>query len=507
VDPEVIKALLVEDSPGDARLLRETLKEAACFKSTRVHLIEVQSLSQALEHLRDETYDVILMDLGLPDSHGLNAIIQTREQAPETAIVVLTGLEDEALALEALRQGAQDYLAKTQIDPQLLMRSMRYAIERKRGEEQIRKLNEELELRVLERTAELEAIPASMTEGLLAVNAQGQIVTFNQAAANISGLKAEEVLGGSAEVVLNKFASAIETQEAVKAFQQILNGTVELPARVELSLLRPQKRDLVSTAFHIPLGAAGERMIGFLIRDVTQERELERRRDAFVSLASHELRTPLTTIMGFSELLLRRKVPEATRREWLELVHRESLKITAIVDDLLNISRIQAGKLTANMESVSVREVVEETLFNIRNRTEQHEFLIDISPDITNVWADRGKLGEVLVNLLENAVKYSPHGGLVSIYAHHTPDLEWVEVSVSDQGIGISQKDQENLFTTFHRIRRPETEGINGTGLGLYIVKALVELMRGEVWLKSKLNVGTTVFFSLPASWEGTSHE
>ena len=111
------------------------------------------------------------------------------------------------------------------------------------------------------------------------------------------------------------------------------------------------------------------------------------------------------------------------------------------------------------------------------------------------------------MNLLENAVKYSPHGGLVSIHARKTPDLEWVEISVSDQGIGISPKDQENLFTTFHRIRRPETEDISGTGLGMYIVKALVELMRGKVWLKSKLNMGTTIFFSLPTALDGTSHE
>ena len=507
MNPEVIRALLVEDNPGDARLIWETLQEATSTKSIRVDLTEVQCLSQALERLRDETYDVILMDLGLPDSNGLNAIIQTREQAPETAIVVLTGMEDEDLALKALRQGAQDYLAKTQIAPQLLVRSIRYAIERKRGEEQIRKLNEELDGRVLERTTELEAIQASMTEGLVAVNDQGQIVTFNQAAANISGLKAEEVLGVPVEVFLSGFAPAIENQETVKTFQEILKGTVELPASVELSLLHPEKRYLVFTAFHILLGPTGRRMIGFLIRDVTQERDLERRRDAFVSLASHELRTPMTTIMGFSELLLRRKVPEATRREWLELVHRESLKITAIVDDLLSISRIQAGKLTANMESVSVREVVEETLLNIRQRTEQHEFLVDIPPDIPNAWADRGKLSEVFVNLLENAVKYSPHGGLVSIHARNTPDLEWVEISVSDQGIGISPKDQENLFTTFYRIRRPETEDISGTGLGMYIVKALVELMRGKVWLKSKLNMGTTIFFSLPTALDGTSHE
>lgn len=165
---------------------------------------------------------------------------------------------------------------------------------------------------------------------------------------------------------------------------------------------------------------------------------------------------------------------------------------------------LQSGKLKAKIESVSIQEVAEETLTNIRHLTDNHEFIVDIPPGTPNTWADRGKLCEVLVNLLDNAVKYSPLGGQVIISARHKPEQGYVEVSVEDQGIGISPKDQENLFTTFHRIRRPETEGIRGTGLGMYIVKELVELMQGEVWLKSELNAGTTFFFSLPAAWNNT---
>ena len=203
-------ALIVDDEETIQQLFATVIADMEGESATASNGRQAYQLATAYD------YDVILMDLGLPDSHGINAIIQTREQAPETAIVVLTGLEDEALALEALRQGAQDYLAKAQIAPQLLVRSMRYAIERKRGEEQIRKLNEDLELRVLERTTELEAIQASMTEGLVALDSRGQIVTFNQAAVSISGVRAEEVLGRSAEVVLNEFAPAIENQDAVE---------------------------------------------------------------------------------------------------------------------------------------------------------------------------------------------------------------------------------------------------------------------------------------------------
>jgi DNA-binding NarL/FixJ family response regulator len=155
VQPDVTKVLLVEDNLGDAGFLWEAMKETT---PARFNFMHVQRLSQALERLCESSYDVVLMDLGRPDCYGLNAITQVREQAPGAAIVVLTGSEDEAFALEGIRLGAQDYLAKTQVDAHLLIRSMRYAVERKRGEEQIRRLNEEFQQRMLQRTAELEAI-------------------------------------------------------------------------------------------------------------------------------------------------------------------------------------------------------------------------------------------------------------------------------------------------------------------------------------------------------------
>ena len=165
------------------------------------------------------------------------------------------------------------------------------------------------------------------------------------------------------------------------------------------------------------------------LQDTLSRRESQLQEQA---AASHELRTPITTIMGFSELLLRRRVPESTRHGWLDLVHRESRKMAAIVDDLLNISRIQAGNLRASIESVSLQEVAEETLDNMRHITDKHEFLVDIPPGTPNAWADRGKLCEVFVNLLDNAVKYSPLGGLVTISARHNPEQERVEVPVAD---------------------------------------------------------------------------
>ncbi|MFQ6031005.1 MAG: sensor histidine kinase, partial [Dehalococcoidia bacterium] len=133
--------------------------------------------------------------------------------------------------------------------------------------------------------------------------------------------------------------------------------------------------------------------------------------------------------------------------------------------------------------------------------TDKHEFRENIPPDLPRVAADREKLVQILANLLDNAIKYSPDGGTITVSATHEPGRDRVVVAVEDHGIGIASEDQDRVFTAFQRIRRPETRGIGGTGLGLYIVKALAELSQGEVWLESQVQWGSTFFFSLPTTY------
>ncbi len=236
-----------------------------------------------------------------------------------------------------------------------------------------------------------------------------------------------------------------------------------------------------------------------LSEEITLKQELESRMNTFISLASHELRTPTNIIMGFTELLIDRDPPRDVSQDWLKRVYQSSQRLTIIVNDLLNVSRIQSGKITAELRHLPLGSVVEEVLSNIGLTTSKHQFLVDIPPDTPRVVGDWDKLVQVLTNLLDNAVKYSPQGGRITVSARHEP--ERVVVAVADHGIGIAPHDLEHLFTTFQRIRRPETVGIRGSGLGLYVVKALVELMQGQVWVESELNVGSTFFFSVPTQW------
>ncbi|MBN1692604.1 MAG: hypothetical protein JW845_03515 [Dehalococcoidales bacterium] len=221
-------------------------------------------------------------------------------------------------------------------------------------------------------------------------------------------------------------------------------------------------------------------------------------RDTFVSIASHELRTPLTAITGYAELLLRRNPPEGTRKKWLENILDNGQNISRMANDLLNVTRIQSGKLALKLQRLNVSKILDERLNLARENSNIHKFSIQIEPDLPDVVVDRDKFGQIITNLLNNAIKYSPKGGRITLSANYNSLNFCLVISVADEGIGISPDDTKSLFTTFHRIQRSETQSIRGSGLGLFIAKEWTEAMAGKIWVESELNKGSTFFVSIP---------
>ena len=345
----------------------------------------------------------------------------------------------------------------------------------------------------------LAAIQASMTEGLVVLDPRGRVLYLNQKAERLWGLSADDVQGRPIADVFGVLASQFESPESLRDLLNIVEATGNGPSAAGVTATSEPVRHLDVTAFPIP-GGPKQTMTGLIARDVTYDIDLQRRRNTFVSIASHELRTPMTTVIGFSELLPKRDLPDPTTREWIERIHQSGQILSAIVDDMLNISRIQSGKLAVNLEDLQLDELVDETLAGIKSASDGHGFRVDIPSETPSVVADREKLSQVLINLLTNAAKYSPGGGLITVSARHEAERDRVLAEVADQGIGIAAEDLKQLFGTFYRIRRPETEKIKGTGLGLNIVKGLVEMMNGEVWVESELNKGTSFFFTIPTA-------
>jgi signal transduction histidine kinase len=220
----------------------------------------------------------------------------------------------------------------------------------------------------------------------------------------------------------------------------------------------------------------------------------------FVSAVSHELRTPLTSIYGFAETLLRQDVlfGEEERRTFLGYIASESQRLTAIVDALLNVARLDSGDLQVNIAPTDVGAVVSEVVAGARVDGNGHEFVVDLPHEPLAAEADRDKLRQVFSILVDNAIKYSPEGGTVTVGA--TKKQETVEVRVDDEGPGIPQAEQERIFRKFYRggetVGRPATAA--GTGLGLFIAQGLVTAMGGRIWVSSHEGRGSSFGFELP---------
>ncbi|MEE8519688.1 MAG: ATP-binding protein, partial [Dehalococcoidia bacterium] len=343
----------------------------------------------------------------------------------------------------------------------------------------------------------LTAVQSSMSEGLVVLDPAGRVKYFNQAAEALLGIQSVPASEESFVEIVARQAENFTDDESRQRLVAMVTAA-DAPEPITVAFDKPEHVEVGVSRFLIPTGT-GESMIGLILRDVTQEKEVERRRDTFVSVASHELRTPMTSILGFSELLKTRDPSPEVRQSWVSAIHEESLHVTSIVDDMLNVARIQSGRMHVEAEMLDVMEIASEVGKTIGGMSPDHTVEIVPAEGLAPAIGDRFKVAQVLTNLMENAIKYAPAGGEVTVRAEHDAKAGRIVVSVADTGMGIASEDSDRLFTTFHRIRRPETDKIKGTGLGLYIVKALVELMGGEVWLESHLNVGTTFYFSLPA--------
>ena len=228
--------------------------------------------------------------------------------------------------------------------------------------------------------------------------------------------------------------------------------------------------------------------------------ELNRLKSEFISVASHELRTPMTAILGFSELMLDDVPEESPLRETAVFVHDEALQLSSLVDNLLDVSRIENGRLTVEPMPVDLSDTVLPPLLHALGASApNHQLIADLAPDAQWVLADIGKLNQILTNLISNAIKYSPAGGPVYVRSCRDAESGRVLIAVQDAGIGISTDQLERIFDRFYRVRSLETRSVGGTGLGLYIARHLVELHGGRLWAESAEGQGSTFCFTLEA--------
>ncbi|HTK10841.1 MAG TPA: ATP-binding protein [Ktedonobacteraceae bacterium] len=367
----------------------------------------------------------------------------------------------------------------------------------------------------------LELIIRSMAEGLLITDARGTITALNQSA---------QYLLAQVKVELQpKMSLRIQAAESdipwVQRLAEIVGQAQKGIIVTNQELVASTENDLVPLTLNVsaaPLHDATSsttKPIGVVtvLNDVTSTKQVERLKDEFVSVVSHELRTPLTAIKGYTQHLARRierrirkmhtTIPEplAVGSEPAESYDLRSLNIIQsqtehlerLVNDLLDLSQVQWGQLNLSYESFYLADVLSECVHSVQASAEQHTITMDIQVEETLVTADRVRICQVIGNILDNAVKYSPNGGQVNVRLNEEKNGDF-QISIIDQGIGVSPQQFDHIFERFYRVHNMASQQYSGIGLGLYVAKAIIDRHGGHIWLTNNAGLGTTFHFTVP---------
>jgi PAS domain S-box-containing protein/diguanylate cyclase (GGDEF)-like protein len=473
-----IKVLLIEDSPVFAQKIQDMLAGA------KIATFEVKvsdKLNSGLQHLSEGEIDVVLLDLNLPDSQRDDTLFKINIQVPGIPIVILTESDSEMHASKAVKEIAQDYLVKDQMNAALLARSILYAIESKRSEEKVKEIAKEWE----------ETFNA--ISDLVSVQDKNfRIVKVNRSFADAFGTKPEELIGKLC-------------YELIHGMDEFYPGcphkkTMECGKPATFEIFEPHLGKYLEISASPIFNDKGEFVAStHIIKDITERKRVEHLKDEFLNMVSHELRTPLTTIREAVSQVLDGILGETTeaQREFLSICLEDVDRLTRIINELLDISKIEAKKLQIKREIVDIVKLAKGVISSFYPRIKEKglEMKACFPEEVIEVYADKDKIIQVFTNLIGNAIKFT-QAGYIEISV--SDKEEEVECSVSDTGIGIAEEDLPKVFDKFQQFGRLEGPGEKGTGLGLSIAKGIVELHKGKIWVESKLNQGTKFTFTLP---------
>ena len=330
--------------------------------------------------------------------------------------------------------------------------------------------------------------------GVCIITVEGEILHANQAMLDICGYSSVEELKAVPTGDRYTAESYAEHQERKEKRKR---GEV-VPSNYEISIVY---RD--GEVRHLAVSCAevtwnGERQFEALYQDVTEREKLDQLKDDFIGLVSHELRIPLTVITGAVNTVLSegaRLSPQETHQLLRDAAY-EADSLSQLLGNLIELSRVQANRLLLHSETISVKNIIQDTIEAIKCQYSVHQFFVDLPSKVPLVQVDQLRLRRILYNLLENAVKYSPKGGKIRVSVRE--EEERLLIGVSDQGIGISLADQAKLFGAFQRLEESKLDGVKGLGLGLVVCRRLVEAHGGRIWVESEPGRGSTFFFTLP---------
>jgi len=522
-----VRILVVDDS----QVLREFVAQALTMEGGFI-ILEASDGDKGLEMAMADSPDLIVLDLEMPRLNGFQVLDALHEQQADIPVILITSHGSEEIAVECFRKGVKDYLIKP-----FTVKELYAAIERALTEVHLRRekealtqhltaANQQLRRRVqemdtlyrvgksvtslLSRDEMLERIldaifyvTGAEDAALMLVDEEsGQLRTELErqrvpGELRQSARRSAEELAADVARQGNAAATGAMLSAPIKVGDRVI-GTLNVGNRVSTRPFSGHERQLLlALADYAAIAIENARLY-------EDTRQADRAKSEFVSLVSHELRTPMTSIRGYADMLAKGMCGSLTpqQEQFINIIRNNAKRMQILVSDLQDVSRIETGQLRLEIKLTDLTGALEDALQATQGQIEarSQQLTLEVAEDLPLVHADSARLTQILTNLLSNAYKYTPEGGRIRVRAWSQNG--YVHCTVSDSGIGISPEDQACLFTKFFRSEDPAVQEKPGTGLGLCIVKSLVQLQGGEIEMESQLGEGTTFTFTVPIAAE-----
>ncbi len=488
---EKIKILVVDDE----KVVRDGCHRVVTGRGYEV--LTAENGRQALDLLAGEAIDIILLDLKMPVMSGEEMLGITTEKYPDIPVIIITGHGTVDTAVECMKNGAYDFITKPfQIDQFLL--TITRAAEKRTLEQKARQLEEENIRNLYDLNLEksrLKTIINRMASGVMVTNRNLEVVLHNPALMRLAEISKEVANPSPVTEIIND-ESLINTLKQIQSGETPDDESISQEIQVGKNVLR---------AISAPALGPDKDIAGTVtvLEDITAFKQLDQMKSDFVNMVAHELRSPLVSIRQLNSVLLEGLAGPLEGKQ-RDFVNRGMKKIDALlelINDLLDVAKIEAGKYIRRQVPTDIGKIIEETVALIEERAKEKGITLTYSfNDLKPVLADPKNIEEVFNNLISNAINYSPEGGRMTVTASGFG--EYLEIKVEDTGVGIPPEELPKIFDKFYRVKHPKTREVMGTGLGLAIVKGIIEAHHGDIEVKSVVDKGTTFRILLPAITE-----
>jgi PAS domain S-box-containing protein len=488
---EPFYSLLVAD---DERVIREGIQRTLSREQVQITLAE--DGLQTWELFQKQKFDLLLLDLKMPGLEGMEILRRIKEHSPAQIVIVITGQATIEAAVEAMKFGAYDFITKPFL-PDHLRLAVRRALEKLRLEREARQLLEERvkSLKDIAREqSRIQTIIRCMASGVLVTDRDQVVVLYNPALAHLLGLPDAPLIGKplpetpSLKTLTEAIGQVLQENGPRSLFQESSLGD-ENPV-----FLRTHTAAVTDEAADI-LGSVS------VIEDISYLKNLDQMKNEFVAMVAHELRAPLSAIHQQITVILEGLAGDTTpkQQELLKRSQERADGLLSLIRDLLDISKMETGRSFQQKTPLDLLVLAEKTVALLTNsaQAKNQTLILKAEPDLPRVNADPEAMEEMLTNLISNAVKFTPGKGFIEVLLK--PETEHLLIQVSDNGIGIAPDDLTRIFDRFYRVKNEKTRKIVGTGLGLPIVKKIVEAHLGYIQVESQPDRGTTFKIRIPS--------